>query len=158
MHVPMEQLKAATDSFLLHVPYTGAGPAIMGLLGAQVDALASGPASVAGQIKAGKMRALAHWGEGRLATMPDVPSFKELGVPIGYSQWSGIFVPAGTPPAVISKLRDAARAATQDARANQILTGAGTSFQYQDLGEFEKFVTNDARAMSATLQKIGKVN
>ena len=158
MHVPMEQLKAATDSFLLHVPYTGAGPAITGLLGGQVDALASGPASVAGQIKAGKMRALAHWGEGRLATLPDVPSFKELGVPISYSQWSGIFVPAGTPPAVVSKLREAARVAAQDPKTIQIFTSAGTSFQFQDLPEFDKFVQDDAKAMLAVLKKIGKVN
>jgi tripartite-type tricarboxylate transporter receptor subunit TctC len=158
MHVPMEQLKGATGSFLLHVPYTGAGPAILGLLGGQVDALASGPASVAGQIKAGKMRALAHWGEGRLATLPDVPSLKELGVPINYSQWSGIFVPAGTPPAVITKLREAARIAAQDPKTIQVLTGAGTSFQYQDLPEFDKFVQNDAKAMLETLQRIGKVN
>ena len=158
MHVPMEQLKAATNSFLLHVPYTGAGPAITGLLGGQVDALASGPPSVAGQIKAGKMRALAHWGEGRLATLPDVPSFKELGVPISYSQWSGIFVPAGTPAAVVTKLREAARVAAQDPKTIQIFTSAGTSFQFQDMPEFDKFVQDDAKAMLAVLKKIGKVN
>ena len=67
MQVPMEQLKAATGTFMLHVPYTGAGPAIVGLLGNQVEALASGPASVVGHIRSGRMRALDHWGEGRLA-------------------------------------------------------------------------------------------
>ena len=104
MHVPMEQLKSATSTFMLHVPYTGAGPAILGMLSGQVDALSTGPASVVGQIKAGKVRALAHWGEGRLALLPDVPSFKELGMPISYSQWSGIFVPKGTPQEVKDKL------------------------------------------------------
>lgn len=158
MHVPMEQLKATTGSYMLHVPYTGAGPAILGMLSGQVDALASGPASVAGQIKAGKMRALAHWGEGRLALMPDVPSFKELGVSISYSQWSGIFVPAGTPPAVVNKLREAARMASQDPKTIQVMTTAGTSFQFQDAAEFDKFVQADAKAMTAVVQKIGKVN
>jgi tripartite-type tricarboxylate transporter receptor subunit TctC len=85
MHVPMEQLKVATSSFMLHVPYTGAGPAVMALLSGQIEALSTGPASVAQQIKAGKLRALAHWGEGRLAALPDVPSLKELGVPITYA-------------------------------------------------------------------------
>lgn len=158
MHVPMEQLKATTGSYMLHVPYTGAGPAILGMLSGQVDALASGPASVAGQIKAGKMRALAHWGEGRLALMPDVPSFKELGVSISYSQWSGIFVPAGTPAAVVNKLREAARMASQDPKTIQVMTTAGTSFQFQDAAEFDKFVQADAKAMTAVVQKIGKVN
>ena len=59
MHVPMEQLKVATSSFMLHVPYTGAGPAVMALLSGQIEALSTGPASVAQQIKAGKLRALA---------------------------------------------------------------------------------------------------
>ena len=82
MHVPMEQLKAATSTFMLHVPYTGAGPAVLSLLSGQIEALSTGPASVKQHIASGRLRALAHWGEGRLASMPEVPSFKELGVPI----------------------------------------------------------------------------
>jgi tripartite-type tricarboxylate transporter receptor subunit TctC len=158
MHVPMEQLKSATSTFMLHVPYTGAGPALLGLLSGQIDAVASGPASVAGQIKAGKMRALAHWGEGRLALLPDVPSFKELGVPITYSQWSGIFVPAGTPPDAVAKLREAARAATRDERTIQVMTTAGTSFQFQDAPEFDRFVKDDASTMLKVVKQIGRVN
>jgi len=158
MHVPMEQLKSATSTFMLHVPYTGAGPALLGLLSGQIDAVASGPASVAGQIKAGKMRALAHWGEGRLALLPDVPSFKELGVPITYSQWSGIFVPAGTPPDVVAKLREAARAATRDERTIQVMTTAGTSFQFQDAPDFDRFVKDDASTMLKVVKQIGRVN
>lgn len=157
MHVPMEQLKAATNTFMLHVPYTGAGPAVMALLGGQIDALSTGPSSVMQHVRAGKLRVLAHWGEGRLAALPDVPSFKELGVPISYSQWSGLFVPAGTPDAVVSKLRQAAKATAEDARARQSLTAAGTSFMYQDMPEFERFVQADAKAMAALVQRIGRV-
>lgn len=158
MHVPMEQLKAATSSYMLHVPYSGAGPAVIALLFGQVDALSTGPASVVQHIKAGKLRALAHWGEGRLAAMPDVPSFKELGVPVAYSQWAGMFAPAGTPAAVVEKLRQAARFAAQDPRAVQALTSAGTSFQPQDAPDFERFVQADARAMASLVQRIGKVD
>jgi tripartite-type tricarboxylate transporter receptor subunit TctC len=157
MHVPMEQLKVATNSFMLHVPYTGAGPAVLALLAGQVDALATGPSSVMQHIRAGKLRALAHWGEGRLAALPEVPSFKELGVPISYSQWAGLFVPAGTPDAVVVRLRQAAKAASEDARAKQALAAAGTSFQYQDAPEFERFVQADARSMAALVQRIGRV-
>lgn len=158
MHVPMEQLKAATSTFMLHVPYTGAGPAVMALLSGQIDALATGPASVLQQIKAGKLRALAHWGDSKLASLPDVPSFKELGVPAVYSQWAGMFAPAGTPAAVVEKLRLAAKFAAQDARANQALTAAGTSFLYQDAPDFERFVKSDAQAMTSLVQRIGKVD
>jgi tripartite-type tricarboxylate transporter receptor subunit TctC len=158
MHVPMEQLKAATSSYMLHVPYTGAGPAVFALLAGQVDALSTGPASVLQQIKSGKLRALAHWGDGRLAVMPEVPSFKELGVPVVYSQWAGMFAPAATPAAVVEKLRQAARFAAQDPRAVQALTAAGTSFQFQDAPDFERFVQTDARAMASLVQRIGKVD
>ena len=157
MHVPMEQLKVATNSFMLHVPYTGAGPAVLALLGGQVDALATGPSSVMQHVRAGKLRVLAHWGEGRLAALPEVPSFKELGVPISYSQWAGLFVPAGTPEAVVARLRQAAKVASEDARAKQALAAAGTSFQYQDAPEFERFVQADARSMAALVQRIGRV-
>ncbi len=157
MHVPMEQLKAATGTFMLHVPYTGAGPAVLALLSGQVDALSTGPSSVMQHVRAGKLRVLAHWGEGRLAALPEVPSFKELGVPISYSQWAGLFAPAGTPEPVLARLRQAAKAASEDARARQALAAAGTSFQYQDAPEFERFVQADARAMTALVQRIGRV-
>ena len=157
MHVPMEQLKAATNSYILHVPYTGAGPAVLALLGGQVDALSTGPSSVMQHVRAGKLRVLAHWGEGRLAALPDVPSFRELGVPIGYSQWSGLFVPAGTPDAAVTRLRQAAKAASEDPRARQALAAAGTSLMYLDMPEFERFVQTDAKAMAALVQRIGKV-
>ena len=157
MHVPMEQLKIATNSFMLHVPYTGAGPAVLAVLAGQVDAVSTGPSSVVQQIRAGKMRALAHWGEDRLAALPDVPSLKELGVPISYSQWAGLFVPAGTPEPVVAKLRQAARMAADDARAKQALASAGSSFQYQDAPEFDRFVQADAKAMALVVQRIGRV-
>ena len=158
MHVPMEQLKAATSSFMLHVPYTGAGPAVMALLSGQIEALSTGPASVAQQIKAGKLRALAHWGEGRLASLPEVPSLKELGVPIAYAQWSGLFVPAHTPAAVVEKLRQAAKFAAADTRANQAMVASGSSFMFQDAPEFERYVQTDAKDMAALVQRIGKVD
>jgi tripartite-type tricarboxylate transporter receptor subunit TctC len=158
MHVPMEQLKAATSTFMLHVPYTGAGPAVLSLLGGQIEALSTGPASVKQHIASGRLRALAHWGDARLASMPEVPSFKELGVPIQYSQWAGMFVPADTPAAVVDSLRQAAKFAAQDPRAVAALTSAGTSFMYQDAPEFERFVQADAKEMSALVTRIGKVD
>jgi tripartite-type tricarboxylate transporter receptor subunit TctC len=158
MHVPMEQLKVATATHMLHVPYTGAGPAVMALLSGQIEALSTGPASVMQQIKAGKLRALAHWGEGRLTAMPDVPSLKELGVPIAYAQWAALFVPANTPPAVVENLRQAAKFAATDTRANQSIVAAGTSFMFQDMPEFERYVQTDAKDMAGLVQRIGKVD
>ena len=157
MHVPMEMLALGNGIKLTHVPYTGAGPAIIGLLGGQVDALATGPASIVQQIKASKVRALAHWGDGRLASLPDVPSLKELGANIEYAQWAGLFVPAGTPEPVVARLREAAKAAANDDKVKQVLLTAGSPILYLDAPEFQRYVDADVRKMSDVVQKIGKV-
>ncbi|MEN9772037.1 MAG: hypothetical protein RJA58_680 [Pseudomonadota bacterium] len=157
MHVPMEMLKAQEKFAITHIPYTGAGPAIVGLLGNQVDALATGPASIVNHIKSGRVRALAHWGEGRLAALPDVPSFKELGIKAEFAQWAGIFVPAGTPDAVVNKLREAAKAAANDAKVKQAIGGSGSPIQFLDAPDFQKYVDADAKKLAEVVKTIGKV-
>ncbi|MDB5840578.1 MAG: Tat pathway signal protein, partial [Herminiimonas sp.] len=147
MHVPMEMLKASAKFRMVHVPYTGAGPAVVALLGGQVDAVSTGPASVVGQIKAGKLRALAHWGSEPLAALPGVPSLKEAGYPVEFAQWSGLFVPAKTPDAIVARLREAARVAANDARVRQVISGAGSPVLYLDTAEFESYINADAVKM-----------
>ena len=157
MHVPMEMFAGAAGVKLTHVPYTGAGPAIVGLLGGQVDALATGPASIVQHIKGGKVRALAQWGNERLVALPDVPSLKESGTNVEYAQWSGLFVPAGTPDPVVQRLREAARAAGNDDRVKQVLLNAGSPVQYLDSPEFGRYVDADAAKMADVVKRIGKV-
>ena len=120
MHVPMEMLKANANFRMVHIPFTGAGPAVVALLGGQVDAIASGPASVAQHIRSGRLRALAHWGDKPLLALPDVPSLSSLGHPVKFAQWSGLFVPARTPDDVVQKLvstEKTAEKAKRDAQA-----------------------------------------
>lgn len=157
MHVPMEMLKANANIRILHVPYTGAGPAVLGLLSGQVDAISTGPASVVQHIKSGKLRALAHWGDAPLASLPGVPSLKEAGYPVEYAQWSGLFVPAGTPDAIVAKLREVARKAAEDPSVRQTISAAGSPILYMDMPEFQAYVANDAKKMKDVVQKIGKV-
>jgi tripartite-type tricarboxylate transporter receptor subunit TctC len=142
---------------MTHIPYTGAGPAVVALLGGQVDALATGPATVLQHVKAGKIRVLAHWGTTKLETMPDVPSLKQSGYNAEYAQWSGLFVPAGTPEPVVQRLRAAARAAANDPKVKQVILGAGSPVLYQDTPEFTKYVKNDVHRMADVVKKIGKV-
>ncbi len=156
MHVPMEMLKQSSGTFMLHVPYTGAGPAIVGLLSSQVEALATGPATIVQHVRSGRLRALAHWGEGRLEALPGVPSLAEAGQKVAFSQWAGLFAPAGLPDAIVSRLRDAARQAAGDERVVRTITGAGTPMQYLDAPAFAAFVRDDARAMAEVVRRIGK--
>ncbi len=157
MHVPMEMLKTAAGFSMTHIPYTGAGPAVTALLGGQVDAIASGPATVAQHIKAGKMRALGHWGELPLQALPDVPSLKQLGYPVQFAQWSGLFVPVGTPADVVQKLRAAARKAAADPAVVQTIGRAGSPIAYLDQAEFQSYWASDAKVMTDAVRKIGKV-
>jgi tripartite-type tricarboxylate transporter receptor subunit TctC len=157
MHVPMEMFAGTAGVKMVHVPYTGAGPAIVGLLGGQVDALSTGPATVVQQVKAGKVRVLAHWGDARLVALPDVPSMKESGTNVDYAQWSGLFVPAGTPEPVVQRLREAAKAAANDPRVKDVLLTAGSPVQYLDAPEFQRYVDADAAKMADVVKRIGKV-
>jgi tripartite-type tricarboxylate transporter receptor subunit TctC len=157
MHVPMEMLKGTANFRMLHVPYTGAGPAVLALIGGQVDAVSTGPATVVQQIRAGRLRALAHWGDGRLAALPDVPSLTELGYPVQFAQWSGLFVPAGTPEPVVARLREAAQAAANDPKVVQTIGAAGSPILYLDAPEFTRYWTTDAAKMADAVQKIGRV-
>ena len=157
MHVPMEMLKTAAGFTMVHIPYTGAGPAVLALLGGQVDAVATGPSTVAQHIKAGKLRALAHWGDKPLAALPEVPSLKQLGYPTLFAQWSALFAPAGTPEPVVQALRAAAKKAASDAQVVATIQKAGSPIEYLDAPEFKTYWDADAKGMTAAVRRIGKV-
>lgn len=157
MHVPMEIFAQTAGIKMTHVPFTGAGPAVVALLGGQIDAVASGPATILQHVKAGKLRALGHWGGGRLEALPDVPTLKETGFDAEYAQWSGLFVPAGTPEPVAQRLRTAARAAANDAKVREVIGHAGSPILYLDATEFDAYVQADARRMADVVKRIGKL-
>ena len=157
MHVPMEMLKAEAGFRMTHIPYTGAGPAVVALLGGQVDALATGPSTVAQQIQAGKLRALAHWGDQPLAALPEVPSLKQLGHPVRFAQWSALFVPTGTPDEVIRKLRAASAKVAADPAVRQVIAKAGSPIEYLDAPEFQTYWDADAAQMTKAVRAVGKV-
>jgi tripartite-type tricarboxylate transporter receptor subunit TctC len=100
---------------------------------------------------------LAHWGNSKLESMPDVPSLKEAGYDAEYAQWSGLFIPANTPEPVAQRLRAAARAAANDAKVKDVILNAGSPVLYQDTPDFEKYVQADAKRMADVVKKIGKV-
>jgi tripartite-type tricarboxylate transporter receptor subunit TctC len=157
MHVPMEMLKSAAGFRMVHIPYTGAGPAVLALLGGQVDAVASGPATVLAHIRAGKLRALAHWGDKPLAALPDVPSLKQAGHAVQFAQWSALFVQAGTPPAVVQRLREAARKAAADPQVLGTIGRAGSPVEYLDAPEFQRYWEADAKLMTDAVRRIGRL-
>ena len=157
MHVPMEMLDEVAGVKMLHVPFTGAGPAIVALLGGQVQALATGPSTVTSHVKAGKIRVLATWGDSRHPAFPDVPTLRELGYDAQFSQWTGLFVPAGTPEPVVAKLREASKAAVNDPTFQAVMAKVETPIQYLDQPQFRTFWDADAKKLAGVVQKIGRV-
>ncbi|HET7297334.1 MAG TPA: tripartite tricarboxylate transporter substrate binding protein [Burkholderiales bacterium] len=157
LHVAMEIFAHAAGIKLFHVPYQGGGPAVTALLGGQVHALASGPAAAIGQIKAGKMRALASWSTERLPLLPEIPTFKELGYDAEFYIWSGVFAPAATPAPVIDRLRIAVREAATSAEFKSTMEKVSTPVSYLDAPAFRSYWERDAARLKAALEKIGRV-
>jgi tripartite-type tricarboxylate transporter receptor subunit TctC len=158
LHVAMEIFADAAGIKLYHIPYQGGGPAVAALLGSQVEALASGPSAAIGQIKGGRMRALAVWGDKRLASMPDVPSMKELGYNAEFYIWSGLFVPAGTPAAITTRLRNTVRQVVSEPEFKDAMAKIETPIAYLDAPEFAKFVDRDAKRLEAAVVRIGRID
>ncbi|HTQ76164.1 MAG TPA: tripartite tricarboxylate transporter substrate binding protein [Burkholderiales bacterium] len=157
LHMPFVMLEHATGTSLWHVPYNGGGPAIQALLASQVDVTAGGPATMIGHIKGGRLRPLANFGDKRLASLPDVPTLKEIGIDAEYFIWSGLMAPAGTPPAILQKLRDAVRQGVQDPDFKTAMAKVETPVSYLDAPEFRKFWDADAKKLIEAVKTIKPV-
>ncbi|HZF03225.1 MAG TPA: tripartite tricarboxylate transporter substrate binding protein [Patescibacteria group bacterium] len=158
LHMAMELLSQAAGLKLRHVPHQGAGPALTAILGGHVDALASGPAVVLPHIKAGKLRPLAGWGDKRVAALPEVPTFKELGYPEAeFYIWAGVFAPKGTPEPVLARLRGALREAVNDPDFKSAMDRLETPVTFKQGEEFQKFFETDARRLAEGVRRVGRV-
>jgi tripartite-type tricarboxylate transporter receptor subunit TctC len=158
LHMAMELLSHSAGIKLRHVPYAGAGPALTAILGGHVDALASGPAVVLPHIKSGKLRALAGWGDKRVAALPEVPTFRELGYPEAeFYIWAGVFAPKGTPEPVLQKLRETLRAAVADPEFKQAMDKLETPVVFKQGEEFQRFFDADARRLAEGVRRVGKI-
>jgi tripartite-type tricarboxylate transporter receptor subunit TctC len=139
LHLFGEAFKQATGTDAIHVPYKGSGPAVADAVGGQIDSMFDNLPSSMGQIQAGKLRALAiAWPE-RLKALPDVPTLAEEGYPqLNQPAWYGLLAPAGTPPEVITTLRDAAVKALQDPKVIETLEKQGAAPSGNTPEEFAK--------------------
>lgn len=150
-HLAAELFQSMAGIKMTHVPYRGGGPAIIGLLGGQVDVYFSTPAATVAQMKAGKLRALAVTGTARAGFAPDLPTIAESGLE-GYevSGWFGIFAPAGTPRPVIDAVSRAVATAVKNPEIRDALAKDGDTPVGNSPSEFAKEVRAD-------MEKWGKV-
>src|SRR5882724_7939068 len=143
-HLGLELFQAAAGVKFQAVPYRGAAQAMTDLLGGQLDGLFGDVPSVMQQVKAGKLRALAATSQDRSDIFPDVPTFAEQGfADTVANQWAGTLAPAGTAPAVISKLSTAFNAALSDADVRRKLARAGVTPAPSTPKEFASYLKQE---------------
>ncbi|MDB5856403.1 MAG: putative Bug-like extracytoplasmic solute binding receptor, family [Ramlibacter sp.] len=146
-HLAAELFKIATKTFAVHIPYKGSGPALTDLIGGQVQFMVDSVSAALGHIQAGRLRALAVTSLRRNASLPNVPTVAESGVPglqnfeaVG---WGGMVAPAGLPPAIAQKVTQDFSEVLRDDAVVQRVNGTGSVIRALPGAEFSKFIADE---------------
>lgn len=156
-HLVMEQLKDATGTTMVHVPYKGIGPAITDLLGGQTQVAAPGLAAAIPHIKAGKLRPIAVTGRARHPLLPDVPTMEELGLK-GFDgvQWYGIVGPAKMPAEIVKRLHTEINKIIVTPELKEKLSGEALEPLPMTAEQFGNYIKADIAKWKAVV-KAGKI-
>jgi tripartite-type tricarboxylate transporter receptor subunit TctC len=145
-HLNAEMLRKEAKIEITHVPYKGAGEAMTGVMSGSVDMLVTASPTAMGQLKGGKIWALAVSGAQRSPAFPDVPTFAEVGLP-GYTvtNWFGLAVPKGTPKEVVAKMHAEVVKALGDAGVKERIAQQGAEPGGMAPEEFARFIADETR-------------
>jgi len=154
----MELFKAMTDTFIVHIPFRGSGPAVASLLAGETQMMFDNLPPVIPQIKAGKMRALAVTSLKRSSAMPELPTLDEAGMK-GYevTAWFGLNVAAGTPREVVARLNAALNRATVEAKTREQLESRGATVIQGTPEAFRSFVQAEVAKWTPIVKRAGVV-
>ncbi len=152
-HLSMELFLSMSDTKMTHVAYKGSAPAVMGMLGGEIDALFDNLPNVMQQIKAGKLKAVAVTGLTRSVLLPDVPTVAESGVP-GYevNVWFGMQAPAGTPDAVVQRLNQDIVKILREPDVVTLFRNQGVEVAASTPAQFGKLVDSEITKWSAVVR------
>ena len=156
LHLGMELFKLVAGINLLHVPFRGAGPAIIDLAGGHTQAIMATVATLSPHVRNGKIRMLAVSGKARNRVLPDVPSTEEGGVP-GYEagNWIGLAAPAGTPPAIVARLNKEISEVQDSADFKQKLDADGADIVKFTPAEFAAFMERELEKWGRVVREAG---
>lgn len=155
-HLAGELFKQQTSSFITHIPYRGAGPALQSLVAAEVEMMFDGLGSSAAHVQGGRIKALMVSGNKRNPALPDVPSAAELGLPdYQVTTWYGIWAPKGTPANEQSRAVDAIRKSCLSEEAAQVWSRQGATFPNLTGAEFGAFVKSEIRTWAQVVKASG---
>jgi tripartite-type tricarboxylate transporter receptor subunit TctC len=139
-HLTMELLKTLTGTFMVHIPYKGAGPAMTDFLGGQVNLMFDNLPTALPHVKSGKLKALAVSTASRTALAPELPTMAESGLPgFDLATWFAFFAPAGTPRELIEKISGDMRRVLVQPDTKERLTGIGVDIRASTPGELAAF-------------------
>jgi tripartite-type tricarboxylate transporter receptor subunit TctC len=153
-HLVAVALDNQTGAKLTHVPF-GRELAVTTVLGDKIEASVQLPAEIMTQVTGKQVRILAITGEKPLASLPDVPTFKESGVDLTLSLWRGIAAPKGTPGAAIARLERAFTTAAQSAEFREFASKLGAAVEIRGAREFDALMAQEDRELSALMEQIG---
>jgi tripartite-type tricarboxylate transporter receptor subunit TctC len=156
LHLAMELLKVTVDIDLLHIPFKGAGPGVIDVIGGHTQAINGSISSLSPHIRTGKLRALAVTGDKRNAALPDVPTFAEAGVK-GYDagNWIGLAAPAGTPAPIIARLQKELVAMQQTEAFKKMLVHHGSEALTMSSTEFAAYMDKEMVKWGEVVKKAG---
>ncbi|SCU75892.1 Extra-cytoplasmic solute receptor [Cupriavidus necator] len=155
-HLAFEYLKAATGTFITHVPYRGSGPQITDLLSGRLDAAAVGAPAIIQFIKAGKVRCIATGTTQRIPQLPDVPTVAEQGYPgFEMTQWYGLLAPASLPQAAADKLADATVKAVKSKSSVERLSADAAIVVGDTPAEFSRFIAQEQQRWKPIIARAG---
>ena len=146
MHLAAELFKSQSGTFILHVPYRGGGPAVADLMSGQVQLTFATVLEAIGQVKSGRIRAIAVTGDQRVTALPDVPTLSESGLP-GFNSisWIGLLAPSGTPKEVVEKISVDVRAVLVDVAVKRRLVDLGAVPAGDTPVQFGKLIDDDRK-------------
>ncbi|WP_454722680.1 MULTISPECIES: Bug family tripartite tricarboxylate transporter substrate binding protein [Cupriavidus] len=155
-HLAGELFKLQTKTFITHIPYKGAGPALSDLIAGQVDIVFDGLGSSAQHIRAGRIKALAVASGKRSAAFPNVPTAAEAGVPnYDVSTWYAMWVPKGTPKEVVDKLYGEVEKALNTPEMKQIWLANGSDTPAFTQDQFAQFQRAEIKRWAQVVQQSG---
>ena len=155
-HLAGELFKQQTKTFITHIPYTGAGPALRDLVAGQVDMMFDGLGSSAAHIKGGRIKAVMVAGAKRNAAFPDVPCAAELGMPdYTVTTWYGLWTPKGTPADVQTRIVEEVRKAAASDEIKAIWASNGAEFGTLTPAQFGDFVGAEIKRWAGVVKASG---
>ena len=155
-HLAGELFKQQTKTFITHIPYRGAGPALQDLISGNVDMMFDGLGSSAAHIKGGRIKALMVSGTQRNAALPDVPSAAELGLPdYTVTTWYGLWAPKGTSADLQARIVDEVRKAVQSDELKAIWANQGAEFPNLSQQQFGAFINGEIKRWAAVVKASG---